>query len=187
MVNADPATFWRRAYEDHASVLLAFLGRRLGDHAEAEDLLQETFVRAMRSGSMDGRAEQRLYLFTVARNLLHNRARRHRLELRVHGEPAAPREGEADALATVADPARSPADDAEWASFRQALERTLAGLPADQRLAFELAVVERWSYAEIVERTGWTLARVKTNVFRARQRVIAELGDRLPGGRENRA
>ena len=186
MATTETAAFWRQAYEDHARVLLAFLGRRLGNDADAEDLLQETFARAMRSGTMDGRAEQRLYLFTVARNLLSNRFRRRRLEIRVHGEPATPTLEEPDPLAAVADVRRSPEQEAEWALFRDALAELLAELPADQRRAFELAVLERWSYGEIADRTGWSLARVKTNVFRARQRAIAALGDRLPAGWEHR-
>jgi len=187
MVTTETAAFWRQAYEDHARVLLAFLGRRLGNSADAEDLLQETFARAMRSGAMDGRAEQRLYLFTVARNLLSNRFRRQRLETRVHGEAATPTLEAPDPLAAVADLRRSPEQDAEWARFRHALGALLAELPADQRRAFELAVLERWSYGEIADHTGWSLARVKTNVFRARQRAIAALGDRLPAGWENHA
>jgi len=185
MPSTETTAFWHRAYEDHARVLLAFLGRRLGNAADAEDLLQETFARAMHSGAMDGRAEQRLYLFAVARSLLSNRFRRQRLETRVHGEPATASPDGLDPLAKVADAARSPEQDAEWSGFRQALEQLLAELPQDQRLAFELAVLERWSYGEVAERTGWTLARVKTNVFRARQRAIAALGDRLPTGWEN--
>ncbi len=176
-------TFWQQAYRDHARVLLAFLGRRLGNHADAEDLLQETFARAMRSGAMDGRAEQRLYLFTVARNLISNRLRRQRLELRVQGEPVTPKPGtEDDPLADLAAPEASPESAAQWSRFRRDLAAELAALAPDLRLAFELAVLERWSYGEIAARTGWTLARVKTNVFRARQRVIAALGDRLPEG-----
>ncbi len=187
MATTETAAFWRQAYEDHARVLLAFLGRRLGNTADAEDLLQETFARAMRSGAMDGRAEQRLYLFTVARNLLSNRFRRQRLETRVHGEPVVASSEGQDPLAAIADVRRSPEQDAEWARFRDALSDLLSELPADQRRAFELAIVERWSYGEIADHTGWTLARVKTNVFRARQRAIAALGDRLPAGWENQA
>jgi RNA polymerase sigma factor (sigma-70 family) len=187
MARTETAAFWHQAYEDHARVLLAFLGRRLGNSADAEDLLQETFARAMRSGTMDGRAEQRLYLFTVARNLLSNRFRRQRLETRVHGAPASPTLDAPDPLAAVADPRRSPEQDTEWTRFREALTVLLAELPADQRRAFELGILERWSYGEIADHTGWSLARVKTNVFRARQRAIAALGDRLPAGWETYA
>ena len=143
-------------------------------------------MRAMRSARMDDRAEQRTYLLTIARNLLNNRARRGRLESRVHSEihrhePDSEVAAGAEAgLEQVADPQPSPELRAEWATFRADVDRALGELGADLRLAFELAVLERWSYAEVAQRTGWSLPRVKTNVFRARHRMIAILGDRLP-------
>ena len=44
---ASGVTFWRNAYEKHGPSLLAFLVSRIRDRDDAEDLLQETFVRAL--------------------------------------------------------------------------------------------------------------------------------------------
>lgn len=55
--------------------LMAFFLRRTGNRSEAEDLTQETFVRLMRSNSLDGVAEVNAYVFRVASNLLRDRAR----------------------------------------------------------------------------------------------------------------
>lgn len=178
-------TFWQAAYEAHAPAVLAFLGRRLPSRDEAEDLLQETFVRAIRAGN--AREEQlRYYLLTTARHLLVNRLRRPRLV--VAADELAARRGRHDddtaadpgrALEDVPDAAASPERAAAWSSFAGNLERAVASLSPDLRLAFRLAVVERNPYADVMRLTGWSLAQVKTNVFRARQRVLAALGDRL--------
>jgi RNA polymerase sigma factor (sigma-70 family) len=174
-------SFWEAAYEAHGPAVLAFLGRRLPSRDEAEDLLQETFVRAIRAGN--AREEQlRYYLLTTARHLLVNRLRRPRVvvaadELARRRGPDAP---EIDRpLEEVASGAVSPERDAAWSAFHSALGRAVATLSPDLRTAFRLAVVERHPYADIVRLTGWSLPQVKTNVFRARQRVLAALGDRV--------
>lgn len=177
-------SFWQQAYESHAPVVLAFLGRQVGRREEAEDLLQETFVRAIRAGNAreDG---LRSYLLTTARHLVVNRFRRPRLELPADAVPAPTRavlEGVDELpspLELVPDPAHSPERRAAWSAFLTELERAVAALSPDLQLAFRLAVVERHPYAEICTATGWTLPRVKTNVFRARERVLLALGDRV--------
>jgi RNA polymerase sigma-70 factor (ECF subfamily) len=182
--------FWQRAFERHAGFLLAFLGRRLAGHRDAEDLLQETFVRVIRASHSAPDAaprdeeSMRRYLVTVARNLLINRGRHLRVVRRYEVETPTPPEG-ADTVTTaswegVADPAASPVTRTSWSLFHRDLEGAVAELPEDQQTAFRLGVLERHSYTEIAERTGWTLAKVKTCVYRSRQGVVARLGDRLP-------
>jgi RNA polymerase sigma-70 factor (ECF subfamily) len=174
-------SFWQAAYEQHGPVVLAFLGRRLPSREEAEDLLQETFVRAIRAGN--AREERlRYYLLTTARHLLVNRLRRPRLVVGADSLGRRPADDENEAerpLEDVADGAASPERNAAWSAFRAGLQRAVASLPPDLRRAFRLGVVERHPYADIMRLTGWSLPQVKTNVFRARQRVLAALGDRL--------
>jgi RNA polymerase sigma factor (sigma-70 family) len=176
-------SFWHGAYEAHAPAVLAFLGRRLPSREEAEDLLQETFVRAMRAGN--AREEHlRYYLLTTARHLLVNRFRRPRLVVSADVLATHRADGESPAddrspLEAVADPALSPERDAAWSAFRGALDRAVSALSPDLARAFQLGVVERHPYADIMRATGWSLAQVKSNVFRARHRVIAILGERL--------
>ena len=171
-------SFWHAAYTAHGSQVLAFLRRRVS-HEEAEDVLQETFVRAIRSGTFRGeQGEARAYLMSAARHVLINRFRRPRLV--VAAADVAPRawaEKEGDALAAMPSPDASPEENAAQSAFRRRLRRVLANLRDNYRQAFELAVVQQHSYAEVARLTGWSLAQVKINVYRARKHVIKGLND----------
>lgn len=179
-IEQDPG-FWRAAYQSHAPAVLAFLRHRLGQREDAEDLLQETFVRAIRSGTFDG-DNLRGYLLRTAHNLWVNRRRRPRRVVPMVG-PAGDEEAP---LADVPAEAASPEQEASWSVFRAELERVLAELSEPLRRAFELGALEQRSYAEIAEITGWTLPQVKVNLYRARKRVIEELREHFPQAARSR-
>lgn len=157
---------WRSAFSDHSGPVLRFLRRRLPP-ADAEDLLQETFLRAMRAGSPDRIENLRSYLFATAKHLTLNSLRRPRP---VQAAAATPRPIDET-------PAGEPGPDGE-VSFRflsEALSRALTTLPRSHREAFELAVLDGLSYEEVARATGTTLAQVKVHVYRARRRLAASL------------
>lgn len=159
--------FWRAAYQSHAPAVLAFLLHRLGRREDAEDLLQETFVRAIRSGSFEG-DNLRSYLLRTAHNLWVNWRRRPRLVVPEANEDDVPAEG------------ASPEQEASWNAFRVELQSLLAGLSEPHRRAFELGALEQRSYGEIGEITGWSLPQVKVNLYRARKQVIEQLREHFP-------
>jgi RNA polymerase sigma-70 factor (ECF subfamily) len=171
----ESAAVWRSAWHAERGALLGFLRRRLRDDEAAEDLLQETFVRAMKSGRVDRADELRPYLFTIAQNLVADHWRR-RFRL-------VPREGEAGGEAGLDGVADVRSESPEAAAGRRGLERRVraafALLPERYQQAFRLAAIEQRSYREIGELTGWSLDQVRINVHRARRRLIDELGDEL--------
>jgi RNA polymerase sigma factor (sigma-70 family) len=175
MADDEASAAWRSAWESERGPLLAFLRRRLRDAEAAEDLLQETFVRAIRAGRVERREELRPYLFTIAHNLVadHWRARI-RLVPRLAEEPPA------GGLETIADVrGESPEAEAGRRGIERRVGEALAALPERYRQAFRLAAIEQRSYREIAELTGWSLDQVKINVHRARRRLIDELGHEL--------
>lgn len=181
-------TFWHTAYTDHGSAVLAFLRRRVS-HEEAEDVLQETFVRAIRAGTFRGdRGSARAYLMSAARHELINRFRRPRLV--VAAADVAPRqsmEREGDALAAMPSTDATPEENATRGAFNQRLAKVLTELKDNYRQAFELAVIQQHSYAEVAGITGWSLPQVKINVYRARKRVIKGLQEVAPeAGQSNK-
>ncbi len=172
--------FWHTAYCSHAPAVLAFLRRRMGSE-EAEDVLQETFVRAIRAGTFrgdDGNA--RAYLISTARHLLINRLRRPRLVVPADHLSSRAAEPRGDAMAEVAAGDASPEQNAAWSAFHQRLGDVLGELKESYRQAFELGVLQQRGYAEIAQLTGWSLPQVKINIHRARRRVIRGLADYLP-------
>lgn len=166
--------FWRSAYRDHAPAVLGFLMRRLRQRDTAEDLLQETFVRAMRVDSFDG-GNLRGYLISIARNLMINRLRRPRLVV-----PVETPDPESQPFAEVAADNLSPEQETSGRMLQARIHLSLGGLTDDHRTAFELAVMKQYTYAEVAESTGWSLPRVKSNVYRARKKLIDALADFMP-------
>lgn len=169
--------FWQDAYHRHGSAVLAFLESRTGRREDAEDLLQETFVRAIRAaGDLREKTKLRAYLFTIAHNLILNQRRRRPFLLFSQA-----RGKEADRLRDLADgPHRDPEAAACFEDLERRLAEVLAAMPPAHRTAFRSGVLEKRPYREIAAETGWTAAQVKINVYRARRRAMAALADLLP-------
>jgi len=159
-------TYWQSAYRNHAPAILAYLRSRTRPEI-AEDLLQETFVRAIRAGDLPEKL--RPYLLTIAHNLMVNAYRKKSpTPFSDIGDDPPPEvdEGTGD-------------EDADRAldvkRLQSVLDDALAELKPDHRRAFELAVLQQQPYKEVARHTGWSLSQVKTNVFRARQATIDSL------------
>ena len=168
--------FWHSAYDAHGGAVFGFLLKRTGRREVAEDLLQETFTRAIRAGSFrPGLGDLRAYLMTGARHLLVNRARRPKLVV-----AAEPRRDGGDAMARVAATAESPEQEAAWSDFLEGLEAVLQEMPEAHRTAFRMGVLEQRPYRDVARLNGWSASQVKINVYRARKRVIRELGGQIP-------
>ena len=165
---------WLRAYEEHGPSILAFLTSRIGRRDLAEELLQETFVRAMRRGPEVAAMDHlRSYLFTTAHHLLISDRRRSRI--RLFSELT---EAEATSIAAPrGDSAESPETAFDLERVRERLNAALGELSPIQREAFQAAVLDQKPYAVIAREQEWTLEQVKINVHRARKKVIAMLSD----------
>ncbi len=144
----------------HAPACLRFAARMLGDPADAEDAVQETFVRAHRAlARYEERESFRTWLFEVlvnrCRTLVRRRGARERRVL------------VDDALLAAA----AVDHDGRRAEWRWELERALAALPPDHREAFLLKHVEDLSYDEMALVTGAGVSALKMRVKRACERL----------------
>jgi RNA polymerase sigma-70 factor, ECF subfamily len=169
-------TFWAITYEQHSDAIRTFLHRRLRDQESAEDICQETFVKAMNAESaLRDRDKVRSYLFRIANNLMINHIRR-RDVVKTENQFS-----ETTDLQTAVDESQIGPDAAtEWSELSQRLRELMAGLPPDLHQAFELGVMQRRPYAEIEQITGWSGTKVKASIFRARKKVIEGMGDYRP-------
>lgn len=167
---------WRSAWELHGEMLFVFLRRRLPRREDAEDLLQETFAKAIRARP-EGLPDEALrpYLFTTAQRLLSDRRER-RGELLFSEVATSGIDPDPTDLHAI-----SPVEHACGNRLRMRLRETLGRLPQAHRTAYELAVLARLPYDEIRRRTGWSAELVRVNVHRARRRVLSELAPELEG------
>ncbi len=138
--------------------------RMLGSRADAEDVTQDTFVRAWRS--LDRfRAQSALntwlYRIVTRRCLDALAARRTTEQLDAASTESA--EGE-------------PAGIVEQREQLEAVKRAIAGLPADQRAALVLREFEGLSYDELADVLGTSVASIKGRLHRARLSVLRTIG-----------
>ncbi|MGK5519135.1 sigma-70 family RNA polymerase sigma factor [Micromonospora sp. URMC 107] len=126
---------------------------------EADDLTQETFLRAMRSlPSYAGRSSTRTWLLTIARRVAADHVRTVTSRPRTVPMP--------DGY-DVPDPTHSGFD------RRVVLERLIAALPRDRREAFVATQVLGLSYAEAAQVCGCPVGTIRSRVARAREDLVA--------------
>ena len=140
--------------------------RMLGNHADAEDALQETFVRAYRSlGRCTDPDRFGAWVFGIlvnrCRTIGAQRARRERWQV-------------ADESAVLRAAVRE--DPAGRQALREAITAALARVAPMLREAFLLKFVEELSYEEMAEVTGASIPALKMRVLRARSELQRLLG-----------
>ncbi|HET6279968.1 MAG TPA: RNA polymerase sigma factor [Polyangia bacterium] len=183
-----------RAFEQllarHEKPVWNFLRRLAPDSATAEDLLQEVFLRVVKStqdwdSRWKGTAKFSTWLYTIARNLCVDNARRasHRDAASMDGAVHASLES-GDSGPTLHDRLADPGAPADViADERQAAGRidlAIAQLPADQREVFLMREVMEMPFAEIAAVVGTSEPTVKSRMRYALEKLrdaLDDLGD----------
>jgi RNA polymerase sigma-70 factor (ECF subfamily) len=147
-----------RLFATYHPALVRYLTRRLGDRDWAEDIAQETFVRALRQDTL---VNERSWLFAVASNLVRDEARKE-IRRREH-------------LTLMAAEAREAQVEGPDVALERALEagdarRALDALAERDRQALLLRE-EGLDYPEIAEILGIAVGSVGTTLSRARRRL----------------
>jgi RNA polymerase sigma-70 factor (ECF subfamily) len=133
------------------------------DAETADDLVQDTLVRALRSEHLFHDGDIRSWLYTILTNLNRNRLRT------LARRPAL----------TLIEDDDAPATPGSEAGGRD-IERALATLVEDQRVALLLVVLEGMSYREVAEVQGVPIGTVMSRIARARAQVKAYLEGQRP-------
>ena len=160
----------REAFEElvreHADRLHAVVLRVCGSTHEAEEITQETFLRAWRSlERFEGRSRFFTWLYRIGVN-----ETKRRLERRGRGPRTASLE---DPAVEVADQRPGPHGRAESGELQRALERAILGLPVEYRMPLVLRDVEGLSTAEAAAIMELGEAAFKSRLHRARLAVRA--------------
>jgi RNA polymerase sigma-70 factor, ECF subfamily len=156
---------FERLYADHAQSLFGFLVYRTGDRALAEDLVADTFERAMRARRMFDRrkATEKTWLYSIALNCLRDNARRRAAEGRALERTDLPR-GRDD-----------PEGGLDRISRRGDLSRALSALSAEEREALALRYGAELTIPEIAKLTKEKLTTVEGRVYRALRKLREDL------------
>jgi len=161
-----------RLFRTYHAPLVRYLTRRLGDRDWAEEVAQETFLRALRQETI---VNERAWLFAVATNLVRDEARKDARRRR-H-------------LALLAEQERDSAAEPETTTLERAQEAAMARKAVDalaerDRLAL-LMREEGLDYNEIAEALGLSPGSVGTTLSRARRRLV-EAYEALQKGMDER-
>lgn len=178
-VGTDAARAFRAQIEPEIGVMLRVAVSLTGSHADAEDLVQESLIRAFRAmGSFDGR-HPRAWLLTILRNTNVNLHRRQRPGL-VEDWEALRRSRPAFGAATQA----SPEDIVLDGMLDERLGAAVAELDPRFRVVVLLVDVHEFTYAEAAAALGIPVGTVMSRLSRGRDRLRRRLGAQLltPGG-----
>lgn len=155
---------FERLYAAHAEALLGFLVYRTGDRVLAEDVVADTFERVLRTRfRFDPRkSSEKTWLYTIAMNLVRDHARRASTET--------------GALERVVEPVGGGRGPLEGVEDRDQLRRALETLSAEEREAVSLRFGGELTIPEVAKVTGASQSTVHGRVYRALEKMRAELG-----------
>jgi len=144
-------------YQEYQRPMLAYLTRLVSDRETAEDLCQETFIKAMRRWDQhDPEASPSAWLYRIATNTAYDHLRRRRrlsFTSLLENQPLADDQAMEDQL-----------------DAREPVQQALAKIPAMYRLPLLLHTCEGHSTQEIASALGCSNSAIKTRLFRARER-----------------
>lgn len=160
---------FRVVVERHSHSLFRLAFRMTGNEQDAEDVVQETFLRAYRRlDRFESRSSFSTWIYRIAVNcsLDYSRKRRQEEESRVTPEPEAP-----DPVLSL--PSTNPSADRLMmsAEVREKVEATMSTLSEKERAAFVLRHFEGLSIEEVARTMGLRANAAKNNIFRAVQKL----------------
>ena len=154
--------------------------RLTGNHADAEDLTQEAFVRAFRffdNYRRDLPFEN--WLYRIISNLFVDELRRrpkakiYSLDAPVNGDSS----GESNAFLEIPDMRENPEKVVLHEELDDQIQRALDALPPDFRMTVVLADIEGMSYEEVSETMHCSLGTVRSRLHRGRKMLRERLGN----------
>ena len=148
---------------DLLPALRAFARSLTRNRTEADDLVQETLLKALSNiEKFDPGTNLRAWLFTILRNTYYTEIRKRRRE--------------SDGISTLSQQDSNMGPGQEWAVTLRSLKEALELLPSDQREALVLVGAAGLSYAEAADVCGCALGTIKSRVNRARAKLLTLMG-----------
>jgi RNA polymerase sigma factor CnrH len=151
------AEFVQQLFADHRVALLRYLTRLLSNSADAEELVQETYIRLLRVEYLEQLDDQvRRFLFKIATNLARDRIRQRKARSFDSHVPC-----ELDELVGEQAP---PEEVADWDAGLKVIKQVLLDLPPRYRRVFLLHVTENMSYRAIARHLDVSTKTVERDI-----------------------
>lgn len=150
---------WEELYKAHYAELLHYCIGACRDNGLAEDLTQETFLKALQNGDTFadlGPSQRRAWLYRTVKHLICDHYRRKALQERYSEEPEE---------STVQEEGYQLAENAQ----------VLAALPVQDRVLFQLRYLEGYDASELAEMFDMPAGTVRAKLSRGRKRLKALL------------
>jgi RNA polymerase sigma-70 factor, ECF subfamily len=161
---------FRLIFERYSRPVISFIYDQVSDRELAEELTQETFVRAYRSlKTLRSETKLSTWLFGIAKNVSRESLRaRIRQNQHIDLDDAS--------VLDLSDREPVPVNQLLNKELNDVVQRALALLDEDKRLVFTLKVFQQCSYEEIAEITGFSIPKLKTDLHRARTEMRQRVG-----------
>ena len=154
--------------ERHSAEIFAYVWRMLRDTGDAEDCLQETFLRAFRSyARVQAGTNYRAWLYKIATNAARSHWKRRRRS-EIHTVDLDP---------DVRGNGTSVAEQVEQKTLLAAVARAVEELPDQQRTALIMRKYQELSYTDIAEALACTEAAARANVYQAVKRLRVQFAE----------
>ena len=169
---------YRLLFERYSRPIVSFLYDLVGRRELAEDLTQETFVRAYRSlKSLRDPSKFSTWLFGIARNTA-------RESIRSRAREGQKVDLDDQQVAVLNDGKQPPEAELLNQELNTVIGRALRGLDEDKRLVFTLKILHQRSYEEISMITGFSIPKLKTDLHRARAEMRRHIQPYLEASHE---
>jgi RNA polymerase sigma-70 factor (ECF subfamily) len=164
---AGDADAFEQLYEQNFRRIYAFAIRKLGDRAEAEDVVQEVFSAVYTClERFEGKSDLVVWIYGIARNIIHNRLRRRGAMRMVCIDDIPPDLGPID---------EGPGPRAEARQALGRVQEAIERLPGEQRRILELRHGRSMAIRRIAEVTGRSEDAIKSSLYRARRTLQSAL------------
>jgi RNA polymerase sigma-70 factor, ECF subfamily len=161
--------------------VLKLVLRYIRDPMEAEDVVQEAFIKAFRAiGSFRGDSAFYTWIYRIAINTAKNAlvsSKRRPVSYDIDVQD--PEQGDLEARLTDGE---TPEQLALTEEIRETVNRAMADLPEDLRTAIVLREIDGLSYEEIAESMDCPVGTVRSRIFRAREAIDRRLRPIFDGG-----
>ncbi|HSE98990.1 MAG TPA: sigma-70 family RNA polymerase sigma factor [Blastocatellia bacterium] len=169
---------FRLIFDRYSRPIASFIYDMVGRREQAEELAQETFVRAFKSmNALRDDTKLSTWLFGIAKNVA-----RESIRSRVREDHKVGIDD--DRVIELSDNKLTPDDQLLNKELNRVIQSALGELDEDKRLVFTLKVFHQQSYEEIAEITGFSIPKLKTDLHRARAEMRRRISPYMGVGYE---